>query len=1474
MMKWGVQEKDFFISVLVLLYSIQVIVCMEDDTPCPVMCKCSKTSTRVKIKCMKVERMEELDLQKAPSNVIQLDLSENFLTKIPSESFAFSSMKLLQKLNLSRNVIEFIDSDAFGNLTNLKRLDISHNKLQNLGSSVFNGLESLERLSVSQNHFVRISEGSFDPLLSLKQLDLSGNPLHCDCKLLWLIEWIQNSSVKLAPSPKCSSPSSLRGQPIRKLSTEHGVLCDLSLGSSGQQLELKPAHNQVVFEGDPLQLRCSVPSIFENRNEVRLTWLWGSQDALSAFEEIEIEDQYYSDRGLIESSLTIKHLLQEHSGQWFCQLTSEYGNHTQAIRVIVISDKTQYCPQKETVTNKGRFLWPKTVVGFTVELPCKPQEPGVATTLKAQYTCSSEGNWDYLNTSVCPYTSETTKILEQFSHVNLSISTEAILKSATRLKNFIGNGKQLHDKMDIVFISKVIENYIMYITKEKELGGLLVDIVSTVMNLPKDLIKAAQLEDHACSRMVNAVENVAEFTSSLQSHKSNLAMEVNRVKRETFAGLSCTWFVHSSKLSGRWFHCSTSNTTALFGGTRVVEASVQIPPSLFYQLEKQGISTSQPQQLLVSMYENNNFFPKMDSEDDREVESCVIGTKLVGQEVQNLTEPVYVMFRAPDSLYHYSDSPLPVWWDSSLDNGLGGWNKNGCNLSHYLHGLLVFQCNRLGYFGLLQKKDSFYTSTVRTGAKFRFSHPVVYIGSFVCIVCLTAAIVTYALCHASIQMSKKAKHSLTNTWIAMALLCFMYSTGIHQTEDIKVCQGVGLVLHYLSLSSLLWMTVTASNMYKKLTKSDSLDTLPEDELPPDQPVAQKPLLGLYLVGWGIALIVCGISGAVNMPLYASHWHCFLSTGPSLGAVFVPAGILISFLVVMFLLIHCAARNIDANGQHSEGTQVTENVDLDMLDSNITSNGVGERTSLHSTSAPTASSEVEDPEHSPLMQLKAHVIVLLLYIFTWTSASLATAKPFKNYISYEETAFSILYGFLSTGLGSFVLFFYCIARSDVRSQWHLVRCWCKKKRGRCCRTRSISDTNPSLPHTQPVPTTVIAHSGGVVVSSTNSVNSSSHKSQNSNAAKAATELNGIVQTMVKSDRDSGGSSENKSNVDLVVLHRQMYRSNNSVTTYTELSGASGAEMFYNPHQSTVARKFFRKQRRQAKAANLCSRRSGDGIRENGSSDPNTPAESAVFLSSEIDNSDGKKHINNCHRNDDIQNVGCIKDSSSKEPINESGMPLERLVIGAEEAPVFKSTHVGRDVRSSIEPVEEVSEEVTSLTAEVGETESDLQCGLTNGSADCVSELGSESVSCRTSNGALSTSYDTQNYRTDHCSWQEHLDIPSDMAGSDNGSYKSSDCNRSSNSFALCSERTHEGRSEKDEDYEGKPQLSSFTNLVSQNACLNGFNGNQISRDIPVSPCIESNPIKDQGINRNADGCVCDRSYPVGSDQFVNKRETSV
>ena len=82
-------------------------------------------------------------------------------------------------------------------------------------------------------------------------------------------------------------------------------------------------------------------------------------------------------------------------------------------------------------------------------------------------------------------------------------------------------------------------------------------------------------------------------------------------------------------------------------------------------------------------------------------------------EVKNLSEPVYVMVRAPplrsDSGVRNSAirGPRPAWWDSTGGpNRTGAWTEEGCRLSHFLNGMLVFQCHQLGYYALLDRLES------------------------------------------------------------------------------------------------------------------------------------------------------------------------------------------------------------------------------------------------------------------------------------------------------------------------------------------------------------------------------------------------------------------------------------------------------------------------------------------------------------------------------------------------------------------------------------------------------------------------------------------------------------------------------------------------------------------------------------------------------------------------------------------------
>ncbi|CAG9827813.1 unnamed protein product [Diabrotica balteata] len=139
-------------------------------------------------------------LQQVPAILIHsirhLTLRVNFIRTINGGDL--DSYPLLNSLDVSSNVIKFIEEDALGRLDFLSFLYLADNqlveiprrlpeklKLLNLGINKigiirkkdFQGLGTLETLFLNDNNITVINEGAFTDLLSLKSLDLSSNPI-------------------------------------------------------------------------------------------------------------------------------------------------------------------------------------------------------------------------------------------------------------------------------------------------------------------------------------------------------------------------------------------------------------------------------------------------------------------------------------------------------------------------------------------------------------------------------------------------------------------------------------------------------------------------------------------------------------------------------------------------------------------------------------------------------------------------------------------------------------------------------------------------------------------------------------------------------------------------------------------------------------------------------------------------------------------------------------------------------------------------------------------------------------------------------------------------------------------------------------------------------------------------------------------------------------------------------------------------
>ncbi|XP_034530253.1 leucine-rich repeat and fibronectin type-III domain-containing protein 5 isoform X1 [Notolabrus celidotus] len=209
-------------------------------------------------------------------NLRALHLNSNRLTRIGNDTF--SGMSKLHHLILNNNQLMLINQGAFNDLLALEELDLSYNNLDSIPWEAIQRMTSLHTLSLDHNMFDFIPEGTFSLLQKLNRLDVTsnklqklppdplfqraqvlatsgimtstsfalsfgGNPLHCNCELLWLRRLNREDDLET-----CASPQHLSGRYFWSIPEEE-FLCE-------PPLITRYSHEMRVLEGQRVALRC------------------------------------------------------------------------------------------------------------------------------------------------------------------------------------------------------------------------------------------------------------------------------------------------------------------------------------------------------------------------------------------------------------------------------------------------------------------------------------------------------------------------------------------------------------------------------------------------------------------------------------------------------------------------------------------------------------------------------------------------------------------------------------------------------------------------------------------------------------------------------------------------------------------------------------------------------------------------------------------------------------------------------------------------------------------------------------------------------------------------------------------------------------------------------------------------------------------------------------------------------------------
>ncbi|XP_023676249.1 slit homolog 1b isoform X2 [Paramormyrops kingsleyae] len=203
----------------------------NSDPVCPPKCRCEAgvvdcsnlrltkipehiptSTTELRLNNNEISVLEATGVFKSLSQLKKINLSNNKISEI--EDGAFEGTGSVVELHLTANQMDSVRGGMFRGLDGLRMLMLRNNRISCIHNDSFTGLNNVRLLSLYDNQLTTISPGAFDTLQSLSTLNLLANTFNCDCRLVWLGDWLRSRKI-VTGNPRCQRPAFLKEIPLQ-----------------------------------------------------------------------------------------------------------------------------------------------------------------------------------------------------------------------------------------------------------------------------------------------------------------------------------------------------------------------------------------------------------------------------------------------------------------------------------------------------------------------------------------------------------------------------------------------------------------------------------------------------------------------------------------------------------------------------------------------------------------------------------------------------------------------------------------------------------------------------------------------------------------------------------------------------------------------------------------------------------------------------------------------------------------------------------------------------------------------------------------------------------------------------------------------------------------------------------------------------------------------------------------------------------
>ncbi|XP_032434484.1 adhesion G-protein coupled receptor D2 isoform X2 [Xiphophorus hellerii] len=239
----------------------------------------------------------------------------------------------------------------------------------------------------------------------------------------------------------------------------------------------------------------------------------------------------------------------------------------------------------------------------------------------------------------------------------------------------------------------------------------------------------------------------------------------------------------------------------------------------------------------------------------------VLGSAVISSTVLGDDQPVsmavhfQLQHKAQNSIDAVYD-PVCAFWDFDLTPEAGGWwNTRGCELVSKHYGYTVCYCNHTTNFAVLLQ----VYETQRSPENEKALQVLTFIG---CGVSLCGLLFTFIL-FIAVGVPKSDRTTVHKNLIAalgLAELLLMCSDWA--AENQAACFMVTALLHLFFMASFCWMLVEGLLLWSKVVSVN----ISED----------RRMKLYYVIGWGLPVLIVGLTLVISRGKYKSHDHCWLS----------------------------------------------------------------------------------------------------------------------------------------------------------------------------------------------------------------------------------------------------------------------------------------------------------------------------------------------------------------------------------------------------------------------------------------------------------------------------------------------------------------------------------------------------------------------------------------------------------------------